>query len=213
MHDTPLPEPHHTRHCRDQGWHVLCDGRCLAEHRTGDDHHPLALVAVDVDGVLNYTQDNIAPPGFTTHRYRGPNSIGQPVELDIHLSPEHGRWLAEIVDHGGSLAWASTWRDRAASWIAPRIGLPPTVPWIDVGSDSGAAFGWSRKFDAISRHAADRPLAWLEDTLGGKEFGWAEDRTDDGTPTLIIQTAYPLGLTRERVETVIGWLDRIGASA
>jgi hypothetical protein len=78
---------------------------------------PTPLVLVDVDGVLNPFQSRTGDyrrhwvfPGGIAHR--------------LLLNPGHGPMLLELARASGAeLVWATYWRDRANTWIAPRIGL------------------------------------------------------------------------------------------
>lgn len=110
----------------------------------------------------------------------------------------------ELGDRGAELVWATSWGRVAMTWIAPRLGLPE-YPVIEVPRRR-SAFGWSPKIDPIQRWVGDRPLVWIDDQLGGKEPGWAEERRGDGIPTLIIQPRPGRGLERAHVEEVLSWL-------
>ncbi|MBN6034083.1 HAD domain-containing protein [Amycolatopsis sp. 195334CR] len=165
------------------------------------------LIAVDVDGVLAPDLDERAvPAGYRPHRYRGPNSIGDPMEAQVYLNPEHGRWLRALADRGAELVWATTWRERAAEFIAPRVGLPADMPVIEVGAHTGIGFGHSLKHPAVTAFAANRPLAWIDDHFGGKDAGWAADRTAAGTPTLLLQIPGARGLGTAHIEILHLWI-------
>lgn len=171
-----------------------------------------AVVAVDVDGVLAGDPSLAGDPraltdlGYRPYEFDGPGPDGRPAAGTVWLNAEHGVWLREMVDHGAELVWATSWGVRAADWIAPRLGLP-SMPVIDV-PNYGPAFGWSAKIGPIREWVVDRPLAWLDDQFGGKEFGWAEDRSDeDGIPTLIEAVEAGEGLRRRHLDEVIRWLD------
>jgi hypothetical protein len=193
----------HTARCRDQERAGACDGTCVTR---GD---RAALVAFDIDGVLApevYPLDR-PPSGFVGHPYSGPNSVGQHIDTTVYLHPEHGRWMTELVDHGAELAWASTWRAIASQFIVQRLGLPASIPFIDVGAYTGVRFGHSRKQPAVADAAGDRPLAWLDDHFGGKDEMWADERTAAGIPTLLIHTDSGTALRREHIDMVIIWLE------
>jgi len=169
---------------------------------------PIALVGIDVDGVLvPETFRDDAPAGFTGYPYRGPNSVGDTIDTTVWLNHEHGRWLAELVDHGAELVWVSTWREAASQFIAPRLGLPTGIPFIDVGSHTGVKFGHSLKQHEVAAYVDAQPLAWLDDHFGGKDFIWAADRSEEGVPTLLIQTSPAEGLRREHIDALIIWLE------
>ncbi|MCO1575200.1 hypothetical protein M8C13_05430 [Crossiella sp. SN42] len=80
------------------------------------------------------------------------------------------------------------------------------MPVIEV-PNYGPAFGWSPKGGPIRRWINDRPLAWLDDQFGGKEYGWAADRRTDGIPTLIMPVGAGGGLRRQHIDAVLAWLD------
>jgi hypothetical protein len=170
-----------------------------------------AVVTIDVDGVLATDpalaggEQVLSGLGYRSHEFDGLGPDGRPAAGTVWLNPEHGQWLRELVDHGAELAWATSWGVRAAEWIAPRLGLPE-MSVIEV-PNHGPAFGWSPKVGPIGAWVADRPVAWLDDQFGGKEYGWAEDRRDDGIPTVIVPVGPALGLQRQNVDDVITWLD------
>ncbi|ONI71153.1 hypothetical protein ALI144C_52510 [Actinosynnema sp. ALI-1.44] len=169
-----------------------------------------AVVAVDVDGVLAIDPGLVAGGqaltklGYRPYEFDGLSPDGRPAVGTVWLNPAHGVWLRELLNWGAELAWATSWGVRAADWIAPRLELPE-MPVIEV-PNAGPAFGWSAKVGPILQWVANRPLAWLDDQYGGKEYGWAEDRRDDGIPTLIVSVGAGRGLTRQHVDDVITWL-------
>ena len=200
----PLPEPHHVRECPGSG---NCDGGCV----TAACVHARVKIVVNVGGVIvpQYFLSDGPPPGFVLHPYSGPGPEGGHVEEAIPLAAEHGAWLTELVDHGASLAWASSRRAIASEWIAPRLGLPAGLPALDVDGVSGVRFGRSYIFGAVAAYAEQMPLVWIDDLFGGKDHLWAEDRTrDDGIPTLLVPVAPRDGLRRQHIEEVLAWLDR-----
>lgn len=171
-----------------------------------------AVVAVDDDGVLAVDPrdaggvDAVQALGYRPHHFDGTGPDGVAASGTVWLNAEHGAWLAELAEHGAQLVWATSWSAVAADWIGPRLELPD-MPVIEVPNHA-PAFGWSAKKPALRSWVGDRPLAWLDDRFGGKEFGWAEDRRDrEGIPTLIVDVEPGRGLAREHVEGVLGWLD------
>ncbi|MEV6639647.1 hypothetical protein [Amycolatopsis sp. NPDC051371] len=171
-----------------------------------------AVVAVDVDGVLAADpalaggDRALTELGYRPYEFDALGPDGLPRAGTVWLNPEHGTWLGELLDRGAELAWATSWGVCAADWIAPHLGLPP-MPVIEV-PNHGPAFGWSPKVAPIRRWVLDRPLAWLDDQLGGKEHGWAEERRhDDAIPTLIVPIESGRGLRRQHIDSVVAWLD------
>ncbi|QWF85793.1 hypothetical protein [Amycolatopsis sp. CA-230715] len=171
-----------------------------------------AVVVLDVDGVLATDPalaggaQALVELGYVSHEFDGLGPDGRPATGTVWLNLDHGSWLRELTDRGAELAWATSWGIRAVDWIAPRLGLPE-MHVIDV-PNHGPAFGWSPKMSPIKKWAAGRPVAWLDDQFGGKEYGWADDRRDeDGIPTLIVPVGSARGLLRQHVDEVLGWLD------
>jgi len=169
------------------------------------------VVALDVDGVLAADPDWIsagAPAlhalGYRPHGYDGPGPDGLAAHATVWLNAEHEVWLREVTERGVELVWASSWGHLAAEWIALQLRLP-TMPVIQV-PHHGPGFGWSAKLAAIRQWVGDRPLAWIDDQLGGKEPAWAQDRSDAGIPTLIIQTDPGRGLERHHIDELLTWL-------
>jgi hypothetical protein len=174
---------------------------------------PEPVLALDVDGTLAAdpraagSEQALRELGYQPRHYRGPGPDQAPVSGTVWLNPQHASWLRELLDRGMHPAWATSWGQRAADWIAPQLDLPP-MPVVEV-ADAAPAWGWSAKQAPISRWAGDRPLVWIDDTFGGKEFGWAEDRTDDGIPTLLIHTHPGLGIQRHHINQIHAWLDHL----
>jgi HAD domain in Swiss Army Knife RNA repair proteins len=76
-------------------------------------------VLVDVDGVLNPARSHA--PG-----YRGQWVFPAGLAHRLLLNPSHGPMLTELAEVADAeLVWATYWRNRANTWVAPRVGLPP----------------------------------------------------------------------------------------
>lgn len=162
------------------------------------------VVLWDVDGVFN---PRVPTSEHVAHVYDGPGPTGH-VTGTVCLNPVHATWLAELTAAGVTHAWASSWGQIAASWIAPRLGHPPAENWpvLDISTHGGVRWGHSHKFGPIVNHIGDRPACWVDDEVGGKDLIWAEDRTGDGIPTRIQVITAPTGLTRPDVDTILHWL-------
>lgn len=161
------------------------------------------VVLWDVDGVLN-----VATTAHDGHAYEGPGPAGALVTGTVYLNPVHGEWMAELTAAGASHAWATSWGDLAANWIAPRLHAPAkNWPVLDVGVYGGVMFGHTRKFSAVSAFlGADRPAFWMDDLFGGKDEIWAKDRTKRGVPTVARRIASHVGLARPDIDAALGWL-------
>src|SRR4051812_20313479 len=75
-----------------------------------------------------------APPLWATSRtpIAAPDRPGRAVTGTVWMHPEHGRWLAQLTVGGAQLLWCTSWGRLAATWIAPRLGLPGGLPVLDV---------------------------------------------------------------------------------
>ena len=167
------------------------------------------VLVLDVDGVLNPFGPEPASKGFTRHRYSGPNPSGEEVEFDVNLHPQHGEWIEQLLALGVEAVWGTTWGQMANGWIAPRIGLSTDLPVLDVGFHVSTRFGWTSKSTAVLAYiGSDRPLAWIDDIFGGKEFGWADDRSERGVATVVEQIDGLSGLDAATQARVERWADR-----
>jgi len=161
---------------------------------------PRPLVLVDVDGVLNPARSHA--PG-----YRGQWVFPSGLAHRLLLNPSHGPMLIELAEVADAeLVWASYWRNRANTWVAPRVGLPSLrfVPiprrWRPrTGSSLGSWKG---------RHVA----AWV----GQTPFVWFEDDADAVARLarqpglgrhLVVKVDPVIGLASSHVEQARAWLD------
>ena len=161
---------------------------------------PRPLVLVDVDGVLNPARSNA--PGYRGH-WVFPGGLAH----RLLLNPSHGPMLTGLAEVAGAeLVWASYWRNRANTWVAPRVGLPPLrfVPiprrWrahtrLSLGS-------W--KVCHVAAWLGQRPFVWFEDDadavahLAG-QLGLGRH--------LVVKVDPVIGLTSSHVEQARAWLD------
>ncbi|WP_405098280.1 HAD domain-containing protein [Micromonospora sp. NBC_01412] len=168
------------------------------------------MVAIDVDGVLNPDHPPTARQlGYHPHHYDGPGPTGRHVSGEVWLHPDHGTWLKELAHHT-DLVWCTSWGTTAATWIAPRLGLPTDLPVIDTGH-SGVRIGRQLKLAALYHAIRDRPVAVLDDEFGGRDPAEAAERTARGSTTLLIPVNSVTGLQRDHIDQVIHWLDQMPA--
>ncbi|MEU4931581.1 hypothetical protein AB0G54_34615 [Streptomyces yokosukanensis] len=118
------------------------------------------LLFLDVDGPLNpyAAQRERRPEGYTTIRV----PLDARRSLRVWLNPEHGPALLRL---GFELVWATSWMEEANIWIAPVVGLPPDLPYVDFGNGLFAMRpdGVHWKTEAIVAYAEGRPFAWVDD--------------------------------------------------
>jgi hypothetical protein len=165
---------------------------CLKVLRRKRDQPNKPILAVDIDGVISlFDFDEAAgdPPGEF-------HLIDGMLHCISHKAGERLRRLANSFE----LVWASGWEDRANDHLPAILGLPE-LPYLIF--DGRAQFGTSHwKLDALERFAADRPLAWIDDSLEDSCYGWADERE---APTLLVQCDSGRGLQEEHVETLLAW--------
>lgn len=163
---------------------------------TGEDRPMLLL---DVDGPLNPFRAT-QPAGYIAHKL--PTSGGS---FQVWLNPDHGRMLLDFAEkYGVDLVWCTTWERDANRYIGPNIGLPE-LPVIEFGF---TAHDW--KFGAVLRHAAGRPLAWLDDDFelfDPEQQTFLEQRGD--VPTLLHHVSPEVGLTADDLVAVAAWLSTL----
>ena len=106
------------------------------------------------------------------------------------ISMEAANCLSRLAEHF-DLLWATGWQGRANQHLAPFLALPD-LPHVDFGD--AARFGsadW--KLRPLELHAADRPLAWVDDNFESRCIVWAAERA---APTKLISVEPNRGLER-----------------
>lgn len=171
------------------------------------------LLLIDVDGPLNAFggpySDRPAPGGYIMHRCRDRSFTGTDGRpwlsggLRVWLNPDHGRMLLTLADRL-ELAWCTAWRQSANELIGPAVGLPelPVVPLPD-GWQTLTEHIW--KLPGVEDYAGGRALAWFDDEVTPADFEWAEKRTADGTPTLLVRIDPLYGIRQCDVDAVAAW--------
>jgi len=181
-----------------------------------------ALLLLDVDGVLKPVHGPVgsAIAAIATR----PTAAGTAAAtragrdgLRVRLHPGHGARLRELASAANlELAWATTWQHDANRYVGPAIGLPE-IPVIEFPTADLAPgpYGWAAwtdtggwKWPAVAAHAADRPLAWLDDdfeTSGYPEARAEFDRIREGIPTLLCHVDPRRGLHAEHLREIADW--------
>jgi hypothetical protein len=158
------------------------------------------ILAVDIDGVISlFGFDQALEPGRGDPR----SAPGEYHLIDgmLHcIALETGPRLNRLAEHY-ELIWASGWEDRANDHLPGILGLPE-LPYLTF--DGRARFGTAHwKLDALDEYAGTRPLAWVDDSLDGSCYEWAQARS---APTLLVPTESDVGLLDLHVETLEGWV-------
>lgn len=157
----------------------------------------LPILFVDVDGVISLFG---FPPGCAPEgRFSWINGVP-------HFISPCGPRLQRLADRY-ELVWATGWEETANEYLPHLLGLPEALPCLTF--DGRAEFGTAHwKLDAIEEYAADRPLAWVDDSLTEDCHAWASERQ---APTLLVQTKSDVGLRDEHVDELLAWADELTA--
>jgi hypothetical protein len=151
------------------------------------------VLALDVDGVISLFGFE-GPLGEAPGRFHLINGMAHCIPDGIGARLERLALQYEIV-------WATGWEDRANERLPEILGLPGELPFLTF--DGQARFGTAHwKIEAIDRYAADRPLAWVDDSIDDTCRAWADERTG---PTLLVVTEPDVGLTDDHVEALVEW--------
>lgn len=161
------------------------------------------ILAVDIDGVISLF-------GFD----EAPARAGVKFELvdgAMHcISLTAGDRLRRLSEHY-ELIWASGWEERANEILPEVLGLP-RLETIDF--DGAARWGTADwKLKPLERKAADRPLAWVDDSFDGACYRWAQERQAAGIPTLLVPTESQLGLEEAHTEALAAWAQGLARRA
>ena len=150
------------------------------------------VLAVDVDGVISLFGFD-EPPDRAPCRFQLIDGMAHCIAYDV------GERLRRLAPHY-DLVWATGWEDRANDYLLHMLGLQ-RLPVIRFGGD--AKFGTAHwKLGPITKFAAGRRLAWVDDSLDEECRQWAENRAE---PTLLVETESARGLEEAHVEVLIQW--------
>jgi hypothetical protein len=116
--------------------------------------------------------------------------------------------LTEMADAtGAEMVWATYWRARANTWIAPQVGLPvlrfiPIPTRLRLLSKPSSPGPWKARHVAV--WVGRTPFVWFEDdpNVAGclaRERGLGRH--------LVVQVDPAIGLTSHHVEQARLWLD------
>ncbi len=149
---------------------------------------------VDIDGVISLFAGDLSDRGAEEGAFHSIEGIPH------FLSATAAGHLLDLSSHY-ELVWASGWEERANEHLPHLLGLPPDLPHLRFERTVGRTHAhW--KLAAIERYAGRRPLAWIDDALGGACHAWAAARP---APTLLVQTEPQRGLTSTEAELLIRW--------
>jgi hypothetical protein len=152
-------------------------------------HKPLLFL--DIDGVISlFGWESAERPAGSFHAIEG---------IPHYLSAAAAGHLHELAPHFETV-WCSGWEERANDHLPHLLGLPGPYPFLTFDHVGPGGAHW--KLAAIERHAGERPLAWVDDSLSQECVSWARRRA---APTLLIATEPATGLTAQDVAQLIDW--------
>ena len=156
------------------------------------------LLLMDIDGVLSLF-------GFASDSR--PEGVWLNVDGIVHLisatAGEHLQRLGAAYE----LVWCSGWEDKANEHLVEALALAGPLPFLTFPPSDGARH-W--KLASIEAHAAQRPLAWVDDAHDDGCHDWAERR---GAPTLLVATDPAVGLTAAQVDELERWARELRPSS
>jgi len=160
---------------------------------------PGPLVLVDVDGVLNPARSHA--PGYRAN-WVFPAGLAH----RLLLNPSHGPMLTELAEvTGAELVWATYWRNRANTWVAPRVGLPSLrfvpIPRRWRPHPRSSAGSW--KACHVAAWVGQWPFVWFEDDADAV----ADLARQPGLGRHLVVKVDPVtGLTGAHLEQARAWL-------
>ena len=166
------------------------------------------VLLLDVDGVLAPLADP-PPDGYAWRRVGALGSLA----LAVAANTRRLRRLAAAFD----VVWCTARERDAADILGPLHGLPER-PWVAFGTvrpPGGPIIvpanptGGSWKLPGVDAwvraHAGGRPVAWLDDDLGGDCRAWARARSSDEAPTLLVDVEPVCGVEDRHVEGLLAF--------
>jgi HAD domain in Swiss Army Knife RNA repair proteins len=161
------------------------------------DQNSPPILFLDVDGVISLFgfRSGEEPPG----QFHWVDGIAH--WISDGAGPRLRR-LAGVFE----LVWATGWEEKANEYLPLLLDLPDDeLPVLTF--DGRAVFGTAHwKLEAIDEYAADRPAAWIDDSLDDRCAIWASSRS---APTLLIETDPSVGIVDEHVEALLNWANRL----
>lgn len=172
----------------------------------------------DVDGVFNALPwkhtDLVGETGWQTWEKVKVNGF------TITYSPELVAAVNTIAARDDvEVHWLTTWCDKAASMIAPALGING-VDWPVIGTDADvdhkSLHRWW-KFDLLRTELFEdeSPVVWVDDDMLSAAaqvfnlYSWSNERAD----LLQICPDIELGITRAHIEEIVKFLDDVHADS
>lgn len=148
------------------------------------------ILFLDVDGVISLFGFEQPPPG----RFHWIDGVAH------FIAEDSGARIARLGERF-ELVWATGWEETANEYLPRLLELPfEELPYLTFDE---AVFGTAHwKLASIDAYAADRPAAWVDDSIDEQCEWWAEQRE---APTLLVKTNSATGLLEAHVEQLLDW--------
>jgi hypothetical protein len=160
-------------------------------------HKPLLFL--DIDGVISL---------FGWSSSERPDGSFYAIDGIPHfLSAGAAEHLHALAQHFNPV-WCSGWEEKANEHLPHLLGLPGPYPFLSFDAVGPGGAHW--KLEAIERHAGERPLAWIDDSLSDDCHRWAAARP---APTLLVPTDPATGLTSHEVAALVAWASALRPAA
>jgi hypothetical protein len=157
------------------------------------------LLLLDLDGVLSCFGDTDRVD--VVH-----DRLTQPRGSVILVPSGSAQRISTLATHF-DMVWATTWEHEAVEQFAVPIGIPGADRWPVIEFRNTQAGGTWKLNDVklfAARHAG-RPLAWIDDEIHPDARDWAQQRNEQGQPTLLIRPMPERGLDDEQTAQLIIW--------
>jgi hypothetical protein len=152
--------------------------------------NPKPLLLMDIDGVLSLF-------GFDSDTR--PEGVWLNVDGIVHLISATAADHLQRLGAAYEVVWCSGWEEKANEHLLAALALAGPLPFLTFPA---VADGRHWKLASIEAHAAQRPLAWVDDAHDDGCRTWAADR---GAPTLLVATDPAVGLTEAQVAELERW--------
>lgn len=162
-----------------------------------------AVVFLDVDGAIATLVD-------PANDYSDPRVlwVHDPV-TGVRYNPAVARWIHELNSHA-EVRWLTAWHDRAATELAPALGLPgfPSVPFRE---HRFPELDW--KHSAVLSQLLDEPsraVLWIDDEIGYRQAydQLTQHAADSSTPFFAVQPTLSDGITDAHMLRIRAFLAR-----
>jgi hypothetical protein len=157
------------------------------------------VLLIDVDGVLS-----VFGHGLDTSPGRG-RWLG--VDGIPHFLSESAAEPLRRLANRFDCVWCTGWEERADEHLRRHYGLDRPFPHLSFPRAPAGAHWKLGSIDAA--FGAERPLAWIDDTLDAACRAWARGRLG---PTLLVPTDPAVGLHDDHVDRIEQWASGLDAS-